>query len=88
MELKCVSNASLRSVRVVLIIPYGIEICLDIAHFGILYVLIIPYGIEIRMRVPQNKSTGVLIIPYGIEMKQYLMTYRQCTECFNHTLWN
>ena len=57
-----------RERRIVLIIPYGIEISLEVAKARIKSVLIIPYGIEIRISVPSSAWLKVLIIPYGIEI--------------------
>ena len=54
----------------VLIIPYGIEICLSLQYNYHELVLIIPYGIEIIRYISLYSLTfKVLIIPYGIEIR-------------------
>ena len=71
----------------VLIVPYGIETCIDIELSPVVNVLIVPYGIETTVTCPENFGQIVLIVPYGIETV-YIVLSSLYPKGVNCTLWN
>ena len=67
MELKLKNNIALAVLKIVLIVPYGIETTDGFGNRGSLLVLIVPYGIETCKGDQPERPLPVLIVPYGIE---------------------
>ena len=86
LKLECL-DASVRF-KVLLIVPYGIEIVSAGRPSGSSPLLIVPYGIEIIVSLQDvTDLIELLIVPYGIEIK-YTFTVCVCPVPFNRTLWN
>ena len=70
MELKCSSMWHNASPSLLLIVPYGIEICVQVDYlYPVALLLIVPYGIEIvNTTLLSSSNSTLLIVPYGIEI--------------------
>ena len=68
MELKLLHQPRIEPVRVLLIVPYGIETRFAATVSALRCLLIVPYGIETKRGIyVAVDSTPLLIVPYGIE---------------------
>ena len=67
MELKRCSRSQFRILRLLLIVPYGIETGTLCAYFYRTGLLIVPYGIETIEVRAAVLCVALLIVPYGIE---------------------
>ena len=88
MELKFATSPSILRSLILLIVPYGIEICDLLTIVPCSLLLIVPYGIEIIVPVRQTRIPVLLIVPYGIEMWLEYTSVKTDTPAFNRTLWN
>ena len=88
MELKLVELNHLVNLRILLIVPYGIETDKS-SGTGILsrLLLIVPYGIETCVVARFGLSFFLLIVPYGIETPQPPPA-QPPHPASNRTLWN
>ena len=61
--------------KILLIVPYGIEIRLKDLRSPSRQLLIVPYGIEINNTKFKNLFHNLLIVPYGIEIRSIGKTH-------------
>ncbi len=62
-------KVSLAERNLLLIVPYGIEMTIEVWVCLFVYLLIVPYGIEINRVSLTLFVVKLLIVPYGIEMQ-------------------
>ena len=88
MELKPGSREEEGSIRILLIVPYGIETLSEISDKLLMFLLIVPYGIETYAGdTTLMEHINLLIVPYGIETT--MLTIKTSLRLsFNRTLWN
>ena len=87
MELKQDKLTCGTHVRILLIVPYGIETIYTEKEKEKLWLLIVPYGIETKHVRRHCSVPSLLIVPYGIETSD-CTTQCYTTTPFNRTLWN